>query len=63
MQGSQLDVVASSLSLFAYSEIGAELGKLQNTPLVLPAENADLSLLGGGSGRGARNRLQSRWLA
>jgi SNF2-related domain len=63
VHGNQLDVVTSSLSLFAYSEILGELGKLQSTRLLLPAEDADLGLLGGDADRGARNRLQSRWLA
>ena len=61
--GNQLDVVTSSLSLFAYSEILFELGKLQCTRLLLPSEDADLGLLGSNADRGARNRLQSRWLA
>ena len=63
VHGNQLDVVTSSLSLFAYSEILGELGKLQSTRLLMPAEDADLGLLGVDADRGARNRLQSRWLA
>jgi Helicase conserved C-terminal domain/SNF2-related domain len=62
-QGNQLDVVTSSLSLFAYSEILGELAKLTSTRLLLPGEGADLGLLGGDADRGSRNRLQSRWLA
>ena len=62
-QGNQLDVVTSSLSLFAYAEILGELGNLRSTRLLLPGEAADLGLLGGDADRGARNRLQSRWLA
>lgn len=62
-QGNELDVVTSSLSLFAYAEILGELGNLRSTRLLLPGEAADLGLLGGDADRGARNRLQSHWLA
>ena len=39
VQGNQLDVVTSSLSLFAFSEILGEVAKLQSTRLVLPPED------------------------
>jgi hypothetical protein len=62
-QGNQLDVVTSSLSLFAYSEILGEMAKLAKTRLLLPPKDADLVLLGTDADRGGRNRLQARWLA
>jgi hypothetical protein len=46
IQGNQLDVVSSSLSLFAYAEILGEISKLAKTQLLLPPEDADLALLG-----------------
>jgi hypothetical protein len=61
--GNQLDVVTSSLSLFAYSEILGEMAKLAKTRLLLPPKDADLALLGGDADRGSRNRLQAHWLA
>jgi hypothetical protein len=63
VQGNQLDVVTSSLSLFAYSELLGEVSKLAKTRLLLPPEEADLAFLGAEADRGARNRLQAGWLA
>ena len=63
VQGNQLDVVTSSLSLFAFSELLGEVAKLAKTRLVLPPEDHNLALLGSEADRGARNRLQARWLA
>ena len=61
--GHQLDVVTSSLSLFAYSEVLDELSQLAKVRLVLPAPGSDLAILGSEAARAARNRLQARWLA
>jgi hypothetical protein len=61
--GNQLDVVSSSLSLFAFAEILSDVTKLEKARLLLPPEQTDLALLGLEADRGARNRLQSRWLA
>jgi SNF2 family DNA or RNA helicase len=61
--GNQLDLVTSALSLFAFAELRGDLSKLVRTRLLLPAEGGDLGLLGTAADRGARNRLQSRWLA
>src|ERR1700722_1546989 len=63
VQGNQLDVVTSSLSLFAFSEVIAETSKLAKTRLLLPPAETALALLGTDADRSARNRLQARWLA
>jgi hypothetical protein len=61
--GNQLDVVSSSLSLFAFAEILGDITKLEKARLLLPPEQTDLAILGLEADRGARNRLQARWLA
>ena len=61
--GNQLDLVTSTLSIFAFAELRSDLSKLVRTRLLLPAEGGDLGLTGTAADRGARNRLQSRWLA
>ncbi len=61
--GNQLDVVTSKFSLFAFSELLSGATNLGKVRLVLPSEGNDLALLGGEADRGARNRLQARWLA
>ena len=61
--GNQLDLVTSSLSLFAFAELRGDVSKLTRTRLLLPAEGGHLGLLGSPADRGARNRLQSQWLA
>ena len=53
VQGNKLDVVTSSFSLFAFSEILGEVAKLAKTRLVLPPEDRDLALLGSDADRGA----------
>lgn len=59
-----LDVAASSLSLFAFSELRDLLGKLNHCRMILPPLPADdFSLLGSDADRPFRNQLQSRWLA
>lgn len=50
-------------SLFAFAELRQELARLAKAQLVLPADPADLELLGTEADRPSRNRLQSRWLA
>ena len=62
-EGNQLDIVSSSLSLFAFAESLGDVTKLAKARLLLPPEQTDLALLGLEADRGARNRLQARWLA
>lgn len=61
--GSGLDVVSSSLSVFAFEELRKELSRLEQLRLMLPPPESDLSIIGGEADRAARNRLQTRWLA
>ena len=61
--GKRADLVSSCLSLFAYSEIMAEVSKLDRVQLLLPPTSRDLGLLGTNADRGARGALQMRWLA
>ncbi len=61
--GRQCDVVTSTISLFAFSELVHELAALERCRLVLPSVDADLAVLGLDADRAARNRLQTRWLA
>ncbi|WP_367885527.1 helicase-related protein [Pseudogemmatithrix spongiicola] len=61
--GRRLDLVTSSLSLFAFAELRAPLSRLGHSRLVLPRSGSDLLLLGSEQDRAARNRLQQRWLA
>jgi superfamily II DNA or RNA helicase len=61
--GNQLDVVSPTFSLFAFAEVLRDLSKLSKARLVLPSNGTDLGLLGTAADRGARNKLQSRWLA
>lgn len=63
VQGAQLEMVTSGLSLFAFAELSAGLSRLAKCRLVLPRDNQDLALLGSSSDRPARNRLQQHWLA
>lgn len=62
-RGTQLDVVTSNFSLFAFAEILESLFLVAKTRLLLPPEGADLVLLGTEADRSTRNRLQTRWLA
>ena len=61
--GNRLDMITSEFSLFAYAELHEALRKLAGIRLILPAEGADLVLLGSTGDRAARNKLISRWLA
>lgn len=61
--GNRLDVMTSAFSLFAFAEVLGEISKLAHTRLLLPSNETDLALLGTATDRGARNRLQRRWLA
>jgi hypothetical protein len=61
--GNRLDVVSPTFSLFAFAEVLRDLSKLSKARLVLPSNGRDLALLGTATDRGARNKLQSRWLA
>lgn len=61
--GRQLDVVTQTLSIFAFAEMQREVNSLKWCRILLPALNAELSLLGSEADRASRNRLQMRWLA
>jgi hypothetical protein len=61
--GNQIDVVSPALSLFAFAETVRDISKLSRGRLLLPADGADLALLGEAADRGARNRLQAHWFA
>lgn len=61
--GRQLDLVTSSLSLFAFAELHERIELLGQSRLVLPKIGADLLLLGSDADRAGRNGLQHRWLA
>ncbi len=61
--GHQIDLASRTLSLHAFGELAEKLSRLAKTRLVLPPDDADLSLLGTDTDRAARNRLQGRWLA
>jgi len=61
---SSFDIASPDFSLFAFGELREQLSKLSHCRLVLPNDASDnLSLLGDGSDRSFRNRLQGRWLA
>lgn len=60
---SQIDLISSSFSLFAFRELRDELSGVERVRLVLPDEDNPLHLLGGSSDRASRNQLQLRWLA
>jgi hypothetical protein len=60
--GNRLDIVTPTLSLFAFAEVLSDISKLAQARLLLPPDGSDLALLGTAADRGARNRLQSRWL-
>lgn len=68
----QLDVVSPSFSLFAFAEVLADVPRLANARLVVPAHrpkdgsvsvHEQLELLGTKADRAARNKLQAPWLA
>ena len=61
--GTQLDLVSPTLSLFAFAQLRADLAKLSNVRLLIPADAQGLQLQGAQADRAARNKLQSPWLA
>ena len=61
--GNRVDLVSSTLSLFAFGELAGNLARTAGARLVLPPDETDLDLLGSVADRAARNRLQGRWLA
>ena len=63
VSGARLDLVSSSLSLFAFEELIQELGQVSQARLLFPKEDADLTPLGSENDRLARNQLRTRWLA
>jgi hypothetical protein len=61
--GGTVDLMSPVFSLFAFAELLDQLNGASGARLVLPADDASLSILGGAADRAARNRLQARWLA
>ena len=61
--GHQVDLASEALSLHVFGELAEKLFRIANARLVLPPNNAELSLFGSEADRAARNRLQGRWLA
>ena len=61
--GCRLDLVSSTLSLFAFAELRDRFNAVDAARFLLPPASADLALLGTAADRAARNRLQARWLA
>lgn len=61
--GYRLDVVTSTLSLFAFEALLNRMGPSRELRMVLPAATSTLPLLGSPADRAARNRLKYRWLA
>lgn len=61
--GSSLDAVSPTLSIFAFDKLLHGLRRMPACRLVLPSGLDGHALLGGASERSARNQMQSRWLA
>ena len=61
--GHQIDLASDTFSLHAFGELAEKLSRIANARLVLPPDDAELSLFGSDADRAARNRLQGRWLA
>ena len=61
--GNRLDILTSSLSLFAFVEALSDISKLAQARLLLPPDDNYLNLLSTSADRGTRNDLHSRWLA
>ena len=61
--GNRIDLASSTLSLFAFDELAANLTRTAGARFLLPPDYTDLTLLGTVVDRAARNRLQGRWLA
>ena len=61
--GHRIDLASGTLSLYAFSEIANAVTRMAAARLVLPPDGFGLDLLGSAADRGARNRLQGRWLA
>ena len=61
--GHQIDLASDAFSLHAFGELAQKLSRMANARLVLPPDDAELSLFGSDADRAARNRLQGRWLA
>ena len=59
----QMDLASESFSLHAFGELADQLLRMAKVRLVLPPNEAELSLFGSDADRAARNRLQGRWLA
>ena len=59
----QMDLASESFSLHAFGELAEKLLRMAKVRLVLPPDEAELSLFGSDGDRAARNRLQGRWLS
>ncbi|THF84446.1 helicase-related protein [Cohnella fermenti] len=62
-EGNQIDIMTPYFSLFAFLELLEEVSKMSRVRFLLPADGADLALLGTENDRTVRNKLQNRWLA
>ncbi|MBD2862490.1 helicase-related protein [Paenibacillus oceani] len=62
-EGNQIDIMTPYFSLFAFSELLEEVSKIRRVRSLLPADGAELALLGTENDRAMRNKLQNRWLA
>lgn len=62
-KGTTLDAVVPDFSLFAFEALAGHLSELSGARFVLPGDLASDAWLGSDADRGARNRLQARWLA
>lgn len=62
-KGFQLGLASQAFSLFAFASLRKALSQASGARLILPADPAQMALLGGDGDRAGRNSLQSRWLA
>ncbi len=60
---SQLDMLGSTLSLYAYEGLRSLTRNVKHCRAVVPANILENGMQGGRKDRSARNRLQGRWLA
>jgi hypothetical protein len=63
LPGRGLDLVTPTFLLFVFEALRRECDRLRLVRMILPAATADPEILGTAADRGARNRLQQRWLA
>ena len=61
--GHRMDLASEALSLHAFRELADQLFRMANVRLVLPPQEAELSLFGSDADRATRNQLRGCWLA